>query len=249
MSSERRCPDCGALVTADADWCGQCYTSLRSGTGTTSDTDSELEAVTRDAGTQEPATPDMPAAPLVAGAPDAEPGAEVSEAVGGVEPQEGELTWSCPVCERRNPMDLDVCTVCGTPFGRLFQEPEKRPEISPKDAAAWSVLLPGLGHWKSGRKPDGVARWILLAWTVGTLAVLLVSRFGTGGLGPTASLVYLFVAATALLYVESAVDAYRVAAGDRPLLSSRGLMWAVVGLVLLSVLLGSLVVLPAARGG
>ncbi|HEX7464704.1 MAG TPA: hypothetical protein VF382_07420, partial [Actinomycetota bacterium] len=28
MSSERRCPDCGALVAIDADWCGQCYASL-----------------------------------------------------------------------------------------------------------------------------------------------------------------------------------------------------------------------------
>jgi ribosomal protein L40E len=26
---EARCPTCGALVSADADWCGQCYTSLR----------------------------------------------------------------------------------------------------------------------------------------------------------------------------------------------------------------------------
>jgi ribosomal protein L40E len=26
---EARCPSCGALVSADADWCGQCFTSLR----------------------------------------------------------------------------------------------------------------------------------------------------------------------------------------------------------------------------
>ena len=26
---ERRCPNCSALVSADADWCGQCFTSLR----------------------------------------------------------------------------------------------------------------------------------------------------------------------------------------------------------------------------
>ncbi len=28
MSVERRCPSCGALASADADWCGQCYASL-----------------------------------------------------------------------------------------------------------------------------------------------------------------------------------------------------------------------------
>ena len=27
---ELRCPNCGALVIADAEWCGQCFTSLRS---------------------------------------------------------------------------------------------------------------------------------------------------------------------------------------------------------------------------
>jgi hypothetical protein len=27
-TSERRCPTCGALVTPDAGWCGQCFTSL-----------------------------------------------------------------------------------------------------------------------------------------------------------------------------------------------------------------------------
>ena len=29
MSDERRCPNCGALVSEEAEWCGQCFTSLR----------------------------------------------------------------------------------------------------------------------------------------------------------------------------------------------------------------------------
>src|SRR5262249_17984360 len=29
MSPERRCPNCGALVSEDAEWCGQCFTNLR----------------------------------------------------------------------------------------------------------------------------------------------------------------------------------------------------------------------------
>ncbi|MEW6059569.1 MAG: hypothetical protein AB1551_05430 [Actinomycetota bacterium] len=232
MGSERRCPSCGALVASDADWCGQCYTRL--------------------GGPQAPAGETLPEEapgppPTVApetGAPD-----KGSETAAIVQTEDGELEWPCPVCENRNAIGLGVCAVCGTPFGRLFQKPETRREIPPKDAAAWSILVPGLGHLKSGRKPDGIARLILFAWTVGALAALLVSRFGTGGLGPTASLVYLYMGAAALVYVESAVDAYRVAAGDPPLVSSRMLMWGVVALILLSVLLGSLVVLPAARGG
>jgi hypothetical protein len=246
MSSERRCPDCGALVAIDADWCGQCYASLKEPEAPTNGTPSETAL-----------------GPSIVAAAPTELGEEVSQIAAATEPQETEPsetqpqeagpegagpTWKCPVCERPNTMDLNICPACGTPFGRLFQEPEKPSEIPAKDAAAWSILLPGVGHLKAGRTMDGVARLVLLAWTVGTLAVLLVARFGKGGLGPTASLVYLFLIATALLYVESAVDAYRVAGGDPPLVSPRVLMWAVVILVLLSILLGSLVVLPAARG-
>jgi Double zinc ribbon len=29
VPEERRCPNCGALVSPDAEWCGQCFTSLR----------------------------------------------------------------------------------------------------------------------------------------------------------------------------------------------------------------------------
>ena len=28
LSADRRCPTCGALVTPDAEWCGQCFASL-----------------------------------------------------------------------------------------------------------------------------------------------------------------------------------------------------------------------------
>jgi RNA polymerase subunit RPABC4/transcription elongation factor Spt4 len=229
--SERRCPSCGALVSGDAAWCGQCYVSL-----------SEEQTPPEQASSDEAPSPET------AATAETGPGDEAAEAAESPEPQEGGPAWPCPVCEHRNSMDLNVCPVCGTPFGRLFEEPEVRRQIEPKDAAAWSILLPGVGHLKAGRRADGVARLVLFAWVVGTLAVMLISRFGTGGLGPTASFVYLFVIVAVLLYVESAVDAYRVAAGDDPLVSSRMLMWAVVAVVMLLVLLGSLVVLPAARG-
>ncbi|HXF36884.1 MAG TPA: hypothetical protein VNO17_06860, partial [Actinomycetota bacterium] len=28
--------------------------------------------------------------------------------------------WPCPVCDHRNPIEAEVCAVCGTPFARLF---------------------------------------------------------------------------------------------------------------------------------
>jgi hypothetical protein len=151
------------------------------------------------------------------------------------------------VCGERNPIEATLCATCGTPFARLFEEAEQRPEIEPQSAAVWSLVWPGLGHWRAGYRADALARIVMFAWTFGTLAVLVVSRFGRGGLGSTLPLFGLFAAASAGLYVVSAVDAYRLAGGDRPLVTSRVLMWASAGVIVVSVLLASLVTLPAAR--
>jgi len=145
-------------------------------------------------------------------------------------------------------MELNECAACGTPFARLFQEPGRRVEIAPRDAALWSLLFPGIGHWRCGRTLDGVARGVMFAWAFGTLLVLLVSRVGKGGLGATFPLFGLFLVASAALYALSAVDAHRIAGGDAPLVSTRALLWGLVTVLVLSVVLASLVVLPAARG-
>ena len=217
MSSERRCGTCGALVSADAEWCGQCYTRLR------------------------PAD--------AAGAPGT---AKASPAVGSdparaIRVEDGRPTWTCPACETRNPIEEGFCTVCGTPFTRLFEEPEVRPQIDRQTAAVWSMVLPGLGHWRLGRKGDAVARFAVFGWAFGALMLLLVSRFGKGGLGPTFPLFVLFLLGAGSVYVLSAMDAHRIAGGDPPLVSSRVLLWASVGLIVLSVLIATFVTLPAAR--
>jgi hypothetical protein len=77
--------------------------------------------------------------------------------------------------------------------------------------------------------------------------ILVVSRIGKGGFGPTFPLFVLFAFASATIYVLSAVDAYRIASGEEPLINSRTLLWASAGLVVLSVLIASLVTLPSAR--
>lgn len=74
-----------------------------------------------------------------------------------------------------------------------------------------------------------------------------MSRIGKGGFGPTFPLFVLFAFASAAIYVLSAVDAYRLAAGEEPVVSSRTLLWASAGLVVLSVLIPSFVTLPSAR--
>ena len=79
------------------------------------------------------------------------------------------------------------------------------------------------------------------------LLVLLVSRFGKGGMGPTMPLFLLFLGASVAIYVLSAVDAYRIASGDQPIVGSRALLWTSAGLIVLSVLIATFVTLPAAR--
>jgi hypothetical protein len=153
------------------------------------------------------------------------------------------------VCGNRNPIEFDACAACGTPFGRLFQEPERRPEIAPGRALAWSLVVPGLGHWKVGRPVDGFARTVLFLWTVVTVIVIVGSRSGKGGLGATAGLFLLFLGASVLLYGLSAVDAYRIASGERELVTSRILLWGSAGLMLIAAALAALVTLPAVRGG
>jgi RNA polymerase subunit RPABC4/transcription elongation factor Spt4 len=212
--SERRCPSCRALVSEDAEWCGQCFSTLR-----------------------------PPAPP--------EPEAR-SESVARREPSataDGEPSWTCPTCEEVNPLSASRCAVCGTAFVQLFAEPKERVEIRPTRALAWSLLFPGLGHWRAGRAFDGVARMVLFVWTFGTVVVIAMSRAGKGGLGTTAPLFGLFLLASLGLYVTSALDAYRIASGEDPLVSSRVLLWASVGLVLLSTMLATFLTLTATRGG
>lgn len=214
MTGDRRCPSCGALVTAEAEWCGQCFTVLT------------------------PDAPDTPAAPTVAA---------VQVERRGLKIQDGHAAWTCPSCEARNPIEASACSTCGTPFARLFEEDDERPEVDPRSAAVSSMIFPGLGHWKLGRRADAVARFAMFGWSFGALMILVVSRFGKGGFGPTFPLFVLFAFASAAIYVLSAIDAYRIAAGEEPIVSSRTLLWASAGLVFLSVLIASFVTLPSTR--
>jgi hypothetical protein len=162
--------------------------------------------------------------------------------------REGVPTWTCPSCDHVNAIELDRCEVCGTPFAQLFAEPETRVEISSARAVGWSLLLPGLGHWMAGRKLDGVARMALFVWTFGAVVVLFLSR-SSGGLGKGGALLGLYGVSAVGVYAISAIDARRIAAGEEPVVSSRVLLWASVGLVVVSVVLATLLALPITRGG
>jgi hypothetical protein len=166
---------------------------------------------------------------------------------GSLEVAEGRAAWDCPVCGERNPIEASLCGTCQTSFTRLFEREHEGPGVEPRTAAMWSLLFAGLGHWKAGQRPDGLARIVLFAWTLGTVIVVLSSRSGSG-LGSSSSLFFLYLASASAIYVLSAIDAYRAAEGIPPLVSSRVLLWASAALVLASIALATLVTLPAARG-
>lgn len=148
--------------------------------------------------------------------------------------------WPCPLCRHRNPIEADVCEVCDTPFGRLFEE-ERRSEVSPRTALVRSLLFPGAGHAAAGRSGEGLLRGVLFAWTLGMAAMFLSAWRGAG-----AVLAGLYGAAAAVIYVLSALEARRLAEGDEPLLPPRALLWGSVALVAASGLLAALTIVGAA---
>ncbi|MGH2641243.1 MAG: hypothetical protein ACRDGO_06060 [Actinomycetota bacterium] len=202
---DRRCPSCNALVSADAEWCGQCFTSLRTTT-------------------PEPVTATVP---LVARPQEGAEGVGPTERVEPATP-----TWPCPTCGSQNDIALDLCGVCGTSFGQLLREERAAPTISPRDAFLWSLTFPGVGHAKAGRAPDGIARGTLFVLSFGLALVIVLSGVSSPAVF---GVVVLLLGSAMVLYLGSAVEAYRIADGGSPFVSSRALLWATVALVMVSV--------------
>jgi hypothetical protein len=143
-------------------------------------------------------------------------------------------TWPCAVCGTGNDMERDTCDACGASFSQLFQGPAKRVEVEPVKAAKLSLIFPGLGHAAAGRKPEGVARAILFLWCAAT-AILLLTVHPSGGLGMLGPMAVVFVLGSIAWYLITAVDAYRVAGGDRQIVTAKVMLYSVAGLMMLSV--------------
>lgn len=172
-------------------------------------------------------------------APAGSPGAPSPPAPGA--PAPAPPGWPCGVCEARNPLGLDACEVCGTPFGRGLEEPRRATD--PRRAALWSMAFPGVGHLVCDRGAEGFARAVLFAWAAGAAAVVLpLAR--VLGLVPLGAL---FVVVAAVLYGLSAVDAYRVAGGRDQVLSPRALLYGASALAALSALSVGVALVRAGR--
>jgi len=206
-TGELRCPSCGALVSADAEWCGQCFTSLKEAPPAAA-----AEGYTN---TQEPPRPDVPAGEAEAAAP------------------RKTLPWPCPTCQADNPIEANTCEVCGTSFAALMRTDEAPPKIEPMEAAKWSLIYPGLGHRKLGRPFEGVARGTLFTLSAAMTLLILVSGVHAAAV---LAILMLFLVTTILVYAGTAFEAYRMAEGGAPFVSSRLLLWGTVGLVFVAIL-------------
>jgi hypothetical protein len=152
--------------------------------------------------------------------------------------------WPCPVCGTRNPIDADLCRTCGTSFAEVMRADAERPDVTPKEALTSSLLFPGLGHRKVGRPMDGLARSVLFVVT-GGMALLL----GTTGLRTAvafAAFALFFLAAVAI-YALTAYEAYRLAEGASPFVSSRQLLWAFAAVISASVAIIAIAVVSGSR--
>ena len=234
MSEERRCPNCGGLVGADAEWCTQCFTRLDQGQATAPAEEQVAEgqpvAGTEGAGAPAAAVGAPARAPVTAGA-QATAGTPSFVRVKGEE-----IVWDCSECGTENPIEAKLCSACGTPFGAALHEPEQLPDVDPGRAAMASLFFPGAGHFIAGRKGEAFARGIIFAFSI----IMGLASFGavrSGSRGAHFLLMIISLLAAAGLYVTSTADAGRAARGEKQILSMRALLYLAVGLIFTAVAL------------
>jgi hypothetical protein len=247
----RRCPSCGGLVGADLEWCGQCLTRLdrqEPEPSTASEPEPGHELEPSPGPGVEPLSAD-PASPNGHGATGAVPEPRTGGPAGparhaglaasDVRVEAGQVLWSCPLCAAENPIAVRNCGRCGTPFGRLFEEPEPPARVSPERAAGLSLVFPGAGHVAARKVADGLARAVVFAFT---LTMVLAILFAGGGIGgPLTPLLVLFGGASAIVYGATAVDAARAVRKDPPILTTRMLLigaTVLLGLAVVVLVLG-----------
>ncbi len=196
-------------MSTDAEWCGQCLTPL--------------DAAQAGNGPREERAEQRPAAA---------PGTRTAT---GIRRTAEGLVWTCPTCEAVNQMEVSVCATCGTPFGRLFEEPERRAPVDPRRATMLSLVFPGFGHVSAGKVAEGMARAVVFGFALVMAITLPVGAKGFS-LGAFLPLFLASAMAVVFIYVVSAIDAGRAAAGRAQILSTRVLLFGAIGLVFLATL-------------
>ncbi len=144
---------------------------------------------------------------------------------------EAGITWRCASCGTVNPIDVQVCAVCGVTFADLMNPKPARVERDPNTVALYSLFFPGAGHWYLQMRGQAIARAVLSVW------VVLVAVIG-GVIGSRALAIPFGIAAFAL-WILAAHDAYREAQGDSRavILKGRSFVYLVMGLLMLMIVL------------
>ena len=243
MADTKRCPHCGGLNPVNADWCGQCLERFTPKPAPAPvavapppvdepavDIDALLSGITAEATSEKEEAPPRPAAPPP-------PAAAVGTTHGSFTVRKHGVVWTCSRCDTENPLDQQVCSVCGTTFAEVVRPKEERPERDPGMAAMASLFFPGAGHGYLGLWGQAIARGVLHAWVLFVVLIAVLQRGpGSGSVG-----IVFGLAATGLWGV-SAHDAYREARheSNQVLLKGKVFLYLVLGLlVLLLVLLMS----------
>jgi hypothetical protein len=220
------CSRCKATIPAHSEWCPVCFKPFTVPAG-----DERAEVGHRSALLGSRIEDPRPRRRAELATPRA-PGTADSSSTEIPPPEDpAPAVWPCPECEHDNPIELDSCDVCGTPFARLFQEPKRSRDVEPRAAAVASLILPGLGHIRCGRTAEGIARMLMFLWAGGTGLVLSLSH--APGL-PLFGVLFLFAALG--VYVVSALEALRIADGGAAILPPRALLWAATVLAMLSIM-------------
>lgn len=227
MADTKRCPHCGGLNPAGAEWCGQCLERFAPPPSAEPEPQPAPEPVGL---TGDPA-------PVAAGAglsprpaPPA-PGAGVGTTHGVFTVRERGVVWTCSRCDNENPLDSQVCEVCGTRMADVVQPPPERPQRDPGMAAMVSLFFPGAGHGYLGMWGQAIARGVLSLWVILVVFVSLLQR-GEGG-STLIGIVFALVATA--LWAAAAHDAYREARNEpsMALIKGKVFLYLVLGLLVL----------------
>ena len=243
-----RCPKCGALNRADAQWCNQCLERFVKPEPEPAAREpvTPLEVVEDPLGTQ--IDVGLPADRDAAGArgePADESGSPTSTIIppqravgterGALRVKEDGVVWVCSRCEAENALEVEACRVCGSTFAETVRPKVERPERDPGTAALLSLFIPGAGHAYIGLWGQGIARAVVSVWVIVVLLVSFLQR-GDPGTGLTA-IVFGLVAFA--LWAVAAHDAYREARREEALvlLKGRAFLYLVLGLLVLMLIL------------
>ncbi|MGH2749057.1 MAG: DUF7577 domain-containing protein [Actinomycetota bacterium] len=237
MTETIRCPSCGAVNRAGADWCGQC---LKRFTAPPPPPPPPPVQTVPEPSAQQERAPETsaPEAPAAQPAPET-PGAEQVTRRGAFTVVGRKVTWTCARCETVNDISQTLCPVCGATLADTVRPDEPRiKERDPGTVAMYSLFFPGAGHAYLGLWGQAIARAVLSLWVV-TVALYTAIQGGSSRV-----IAVIFALAAFALWAVAAHDAYREATSDSRSVILKPRMFLYVTLALLG-LLFVLIVLAA----